>query len=162
PSAHAAGCRTRLVFLHPEALDQRSHAVRLDARPGEGAEREDAEFEAAAADRLRSCPQTPSVLPDWYPAPPPWARNFLPPAPPPVRMSSLPPVSSPWCPPGEVRMTPRLVRPFLALLLGLALAPPGFAQAQQPGYPEPLLGSLRYRLIGPFRGGRCAAVTGVP
>src|SRR5262249_25968687 len=77
-------------------------------------------------------------------------------------MSSRSPVSSPWCPPGEVRMSPRLVRPFLALLLGLALAPPGFAQAPQPGYPEPLLGSLRYRLVGPFRGGRCAAVTGVP
>ena len=36
-------------------------------------------------------------------------------------------------------MSPRLVRPFLALLLGLALAPPGLAQAPQPGYPEPLL-----------------------
>ena len=59
-------------------------------------------------------------------------------------------------------MTPRLLRPFLALLLGLALAPPGFAQVKQPGYPESLLGSLRYRLVGPFRGGRSAAVTGVP
>jgi hypothetical protein len=58
-------------------------------------------------------------------------------------------------------MTPRLVRPFLALLLGLALAPPTFAQAKQPSYPESLFGSLRYRLVGPFRGGRCAAVTGV-
>ena len=31
-------------------------------------------------------------------------------------------------------MTPRLVRPFFALLLGLALAPPGFAQQKQQGY----------------------------
>ncbi len=58
-------------------------------------------------------------------------------------------------------MPPRLVRPFLALLLGLTLAPPAFAQAKQPGYPESLFGSLSYRLVGPFRGGRCAAVTGV-
>src|SRR5262249_58461928 len=96
PSAHAAGCRTRLVFLRPEALDQRSHAVRLDARPVEGAEREDAEFEAAAADRLRSCPPSPSAFPDWYPAPRPWARNSLLAAPPPGRMSSRSPVPSPW------------------------------------------------------------------
>jgi photosystem II stability/assembly factor-like uncharacterized protein len=59
-------------------------------------------------------------------------------------------------------MTLRPDRPLLALLLALALAPPAFAQAKQPSYPESLLGSLRYRLVGPFRGGRSAAVTGVP
>ncbi|MCB0371689.1 MAG: glycosyl hydrolase [Muricauda sp.] len=31
-----------------------------------------------------------------------------------------------------------------------------------PAYPEDLYSSLEYRLIGPFRGGRSAAVTGVP
>ncbi|MDE3742322.1 WD40/YVTN/BNR-like repeat-containing protein [Maribacter polysaccharolyticus] len=31
-----------------------------------------------------------------------------------------------------------------------------------PAYPEELYSSLEYRLIGPFRGGRSAAVTGVP
>ncbi|WP_291870963.1 glycosyl hydrolase [Maribacter sp.] len=31
-----------------------------------------------------------------------------------------------------------------------------------PSYPEELYSSLEYRLIGPFRGGRSAAVTGVP
>src|SRR4051812_41074961 len=52
-------------------------------------------------------------------------------------------------------------RPFLAVLLGLTLAPAAFAQAKQPDQPDALLGSLRYRQVGPFRGGRCAAVTGV-
>ncbi|NAY91508.1 glycosyl hydrolase [Muricauda sp. JGD-17] len=32
----------------------------------------------------------------------------------------------------------------------------------QPVYPEALYSSLEYRLVGPFRGGRSAAVTGVP
>ncbi|TDS18790.1 photosystem II stability/assembly factor-like uncharacterized protein [Maribacter caenipelagi] len=36
------------------------------------------------------------------------------------------------------------------------------AQNTAPTYPEELYSSLDYRLIGPFRGGRSAAVTGVP
>jgi photosystem II stability/assembly factor-like uncharacterized protein len=59
-------------------------------------------------------------------------------------------------------MSPRLVRPFFALLLALTLAPSTFAQAKPPAYPESVIGSMRYRLVGPFRGGRSAAVTGVP
>ena len=41
---------------------------------------------------------------------------------------------------------------------------PGFATAQEkaPASDDPLLTGLRYRLVGPFRGGRSAAVTGVP
>ena len=35
-------------------------------------------------------------------------------------------------------------------------------QQNQETYPEELYSSLKYRLIGPFRGGRSAAVTGVP
>ena len=36
------------------------------------------------------------------------------------------------------------------------------SQSTAPTYPEELYSSLDYRLIGPFRGGRSAAVTGVP
>ncbi len=36
------------------------------------------------------------------------------------------------------------------------------SQSTSPIYPEELYSSLDYRLIGPFRGGRSAAVTGVP
>jgi len=36
------------------------------------------------------------------------------------------------------------------------------SQSTSPTYPEELYSSLDYRLIGPFRGGRSAAVTGVP
>ena len=36
------------------------------------------------------------------------------------------------------------------------------SQSTLPTYPEELYSSLDYRLIGPFRGGRSAAVTGVP
>lgn len=36
------------------------------------------------------------------------------------------------------------------------------SQTATPTYPEELYSSLDYRLIGPFRGGRSAAVTGVP
>ena len=36
------------------------------------------------------------------------------------------------------------------------------SQSNDPTYPEELYSSLDYRLIGPFRGGRSAAVTGVP
>jgi hypothetical protein len=43
----------------------------------------------------------------------------------------------------------------------VTLAPPALAQAKPQGYPESLLGSMRYRCVGPFRGGRSAAVTGV-
>jgi photosystem II stability/assembly factor-like uncharacterized protein len=51
-------------------------------------------------------------------------------------------------------------RTLLALLL---LAAPAAAQEKPAaGYPDSLLGTLRYRLVGPFRGGRSAAVTGVP
>src|SRR4051794_14731885 len=48
-------------------------------------------------------------------------------------------------------------------LLTAALLP-GFAAAQDqaPAADDPLLTGLRYRLVGPFRGGRSAAVTGVP
>src|SRR5215471_5182817 len=59
-------------------------------------------------------------------------------------------------------MTLCSVRPVLALLLGLALVPSALAEEKQPSYPKSLLGSLRYRLVGPYRGGRSAAVTGVP
>ncbi|KQC30480.1 WD40/YVTN/BNR-like repeat-containing protein [Flagellimonas eckloniae] len=55
------------------------------------------------------------------------------------------------------------------LLLALCLFTP-IAEAQRrnkssqtaPEYPEELYSSLEYRLVGPFRGGRSAAVTGVP
>jgi photosystem II stability/assembly factor-like uncharacterized protein len=49
-----------------------------------------------------------------------------------------------------------------ALLIAVTL--PGFAAAQDkaPASDDPLLTGLRYRLVGPFRGGRSAAVTGVP
>lgn len=49
-----------------------------------------------------------------------------------------------------------------ALLIAVLL--PGFAPAQEkaPAPDDPVLTSLRYRLVGPFRGGRSAAVTGVP
>ena len=35
-------------------------------------------------------------------------------------------------------------------------------QTSNTTYPETLYSSMQYRLIGPFRGGRSAAVTGVP
>src|SRR5688500_679436 len=49
-----------------------------------------------------------------------------------------------------------------ALLIAVLL--PGFAPAQEKASAsdDPLLTGLRYRLVGPFRGGRSAAVTGVP
>lgn len=56
-----------------------------------------------------------------------------------------------------------------ALLLLLALVPyTGQSQRRkkksqaQTAYPQELYSSLEYRLVGPFRGGRSAAVTGVP
>ncbi len=36
------------------------------------------------------------------------------------------------------------------------------SQVAQPEYPQEIYSSLEYRLVGPFRGGRSAAVTGVP
>jgi photosystem II stability/assembly factor-like uncharacterized protein len=51
---------------------------------------------------------------------------------------------------------------LVALLLGLTLTPPALAGEKAAPYPDSLFGSLRYRLVGPFRGGRSAAVTGVP
>jgi photosystem II stability/assembly factor-like uncharacterized protein len=58
---------------------------------------------------------------------------------------------------------PLAVGAFLAVLLGLVLAPAAPAQAKPAApYSDSLLTSLRYRLVGPFRGGRSAAVTGVP
>ncbi|HBR54347.1 MAG TPA: hypothetical protein DEA82_09240, partial [Flavobacteriaceae bacterium] len=35
-------------------------------------------------------------------------------------------------------------------------------KSQAQTYDESLYGALEYRLVGPFRGGRSAAVTGVP
>ncbi|MEM8764500.1 MAG: glycosyl hydrolase [Bacteroidota bacterium] len=61
----------------------------------------------------------------------------------------------------------RLVKASL-ILLALVLMP-WSTEAQRrkntstsPEYPEELYSSLSYRLVGPFRGGRSAAVTGVP
>src|SRR5262245_62851819 len=49
-----------------------------------------------------------------------------------------------------------------ALLIAVPL--PGFAAAQEKpaASDDPTLTGVRYRLVGPFRGGRSAAVTGVP
>src|SRR5262245_11075381 len=43
-------------------------------------------------------------------------------------------------------------------VLGLVLVPPTFADDK----PDPAFASLKYRLVGPFRGGRSCTVTGVP
>ncbi|MGH9394760.1 MAG: WD40/YVTN/BNR-like repeat-containing protein, partial [Terriglobales bacterium] len=55
---------------------------------------------------------------------------------------------------------PRLLRCalFLFCLCGLVAALPG----QAPAYAPSLWNGMRYRLIGPFRGGRVTAVAGVP
>lgn len=65
-------------------------------------------------------------------------------------------------------MRPLLVKISIFLLI-VFLVPTSFhAQKRKktnqvtPQYPEALYSSLQYRLIGPFRGGRSAAVTGVP
>src|SRR5262245_39107107 len=54
--------------------------------------------------------------------------------------------------------------PSLSILLGLLLAAPAAAQdkPEKPAIVESWFASLRYRPVGPFRGGRSAAVTGVP
>ncbi|MEQ9442242.1 MAG: glycosyl hydrolase [Cyclobacteriaceae bacterium] len=50
---------------------------------------------------------------------------------------------------------------YLTLLLsGVSLL--GHAQSKPAAYDSSLFQALEYRLIGPFRGGRCTAVTGVP
>jgi len=53
---------------------------------------------------------------------------------------------------------PLLRATFALALLGLAAASPAVASAVDPS----LFASLHWRLIGPFRGGRVLAVTGVP
>jgi photosystem II stability/assembly factor-like uncharacterized protein len=55
----------------------------------------------------------------------------------------------------------RLRRVILMLLAGsFALSLLGFSQAQQ--FPESMYQEMRWRMIGPFRGGRTRAVAGVP
>ncbi|WP_019671290.1 WD40/YVTN/BNR-like repeat-containing protein [Eudoraea adriatica] len=60
------------------------------------------------------------------------------------------------------------VRTSLLVLAVLTLTSPANAQNKRVNsntefeYPEALYSSLEYRLVGPFRGGRSAAVTGVP
>ena len=64
----------------------------------------------------------------------------------------------------------KIISAKTGLILLAALLFISFAKAQkkrnntntQIGYPEALYSSLEYRLVGPFRGGRSAAVTGVP
>ena len=64
----------------------------------------------------------------------------------------------------------KIISAKTGLILLSALLFISFAKAQkkrnntntQIGYPEALYSSLEYRLVGPFRGGRSAAVTGVP
>src|SRR2546423_8633274 len=53
-------------------------------------------------------------------------------------------------------------KPGLALRIAAMLPGFGAAQEKAPAPDDPLLSGLRYRLVGPFRGGRSAAVTGVP
>ncbi|HET7464540.1 MAG TPA: hypothetical protein VFJ82_24990, partial [Longimicrobium sp.] len=49
-----------------------------------------------------------------------------------------------------------------AAALALALAAPSAAQSAAPHVDPAMFGDLRYRMIGPSRGGRVTAVTGVP
>lgn len=51
---------------------------------------------------------------------------------------------------------------FLPFLMFLAFATPAEAQQKKAAYDESLYESISWRNIGPFRGGRSAAVTGVP
>ena len=55
-----------------------------------------------------------------------------------------------------------LMLAFLLLPLSLLSQRRNKSQNIEPTYPEELYSSLEYRSIGPFRGGRSAAVTGVP
>ena len=50
---------------------------------------------------------------------------------------------------------------FLLLPLSLLSQKRNKLQSNAPTYPEELYSSLEYRSIGPYRGGRSAAVTGV-
>src|SRR5271154_3674191 len=59
---------------------------------------------------------------------------------------------------GHVIRFHRLILILLAASFGFAL--PGASQAQQ--YPESMYQEMRWRMIGPFRGGRTRAVAGVP
>ena len=56
-------------------------------------------------------------------------------------------------------------RPLVVLVLSLAflavVSVPGKAQGQTTGYDQNLFKEMKWRLIGPFRGGRALAVTGV-
>ncbi|MGH8371550.1 MAG: VPS10 domain-containing protein [Gammaproteobacteria bacterium] len=52
-------------------------------------------------------------------------------------------------------------RRFLACVLGIAVSLLPLALASKPVYPDASLRALSWRLIGPFRGGRVIAVTGV-
>ena len=54
-----------------------------------------------------------------------------------------------------------IIRTFLFLLFASFLVPTT-ATSQQAAYDEALYSALEYRSIGPYRGGRSAAVTGVP
>lgn len=52
---------------------------------------------------------------------------------------------------------------LIGMVLGLTIHCPGLSRAdEKPSVDDPMLSGLRYRLVGPFRGGRSAAVTGVP
>ncbi|HSM03540.1 MAG TPA: hypothetical protein VK858_02915 [Longimicrobiales bacterium] len=57
-----------------------------------------------------------------------------------------------------------LISPFVLLLAGTfgALGTAGPLQAQEGGAPEWVLEPLDWRMVGPYRGGRSTAVTGVP
>ena len=61
-----------------------------------------------------------------------------------------------------------MIRPSVALLAFALLSPVGSASATNEGdatnvvYDPSLYQALEYRLIGPYRGGRVTAVTGVP
>ena len=51
---------------------------------------------------------------------------------------------------------------LVVALAFLAIVPvPGRAQGQTTGYDQSLFKEMKWRLIGPFRGGRALAVTGV-
>ncbi len=54
----------------------------------------------------------------------------------------------------------RFVRALLVLLVALAAA--AVAQQSAPPVPETLFKGMKWRLVGPFRGGRVLAVTGIP
>nr|WP_299343481.1 glycosyl hydrolase [Allomuricauda sp.] len=64
-------------------------------------------------------------------------------------------------------MKTNLVKASLAMLVVCLISSTATAQRKKkasslPEYPEELYSSMEYRLVGPFRGGRSASVTGVP